>query len=247
MSNRKWRSDGVKSLHHYNLENNIFQVKKEALVREAFKDTIINVTVEGQKHLGAVIGSRDYLQDYVNEKVTSWVNEVAQLAEFARAQPQASYAAHTFGLNHRWAYFLRNLPDIQDLLEPLEEAISQVLIPAIVERKCSKLETTSAHGRPWLEQPMSRGGTQTSLVYSGDIPSRRTYRGSNSSTTRRVPHQVWASGCQTWKNWRTFRDCREPKTNCSTEDQASPRISARKRLLCMAHSSSPSRTGFQPQ
>ena len=58
---------------------------KKALVREAFKDTVINVTVEEQKHLGAVIGSRDYLQDYVNEKVTSWVNEVAQLAEFARA------------------------------------------------------------------------------------------------------------------------------------------------------------------
>ena len=55
------------------------------------------MTVEGQKHLGVVIGSRDYLQEYVNEKVTSWVNEVAQLAEFARAQPQTNYAAYTFG------------------------------------------------------------------------------------------------------------------------------------------------------
>ena len=56
------------------------------------------MTVEGQKHLGAVIGSRDYLQDYVNEKVTSWVNEVAQLAEFALAQPQTSYAAYMVSL-----------------------------------------------------------------------------------------------------------------------------------------------------
>jgi len=31
MSNGKWRSDGVKSFHHYNLEN-IFQVKKEKKV-----------------------------------------------------------------------------------------------------------------------------------------------------------------------------------------------------------------------
>ena len=118
----------------------IAKPEKEALVREAFKDTVINVTAEGQKHLGAAIGSRDYLQDYVNEKVTSWVNEVAQLAEFARAQPQTSDAAYTFSLKHRWTYFLRTLPDIQDLLEPLEEAISQVLIPAIVERRCSKLD-----------------------------------------------------------------------------------------------------------
>ena len=110
------------------------------------------VTVEGQKHLGAVIGSRDYLQEYVNEKVTSWVNEVAQLAEFARAQPQTSYAAYTFGLKHRWTYFLRTLPGIQDLLEPLEEAISHVLIPAMVERKCSKLD------RDVLALPVRLGG-----------------------------------------------------------------------------------------
>ena len=34
----------------------------------------------------------------------------------------------TFGLKHRWTYFLRTLPDIQDLLEPLENAIFLVLI-----------------------------------------------------------------------------------------------------------------------
>ena len=78
----------------------IFKPEKEALIKEIFKDTAINTAVEGQKHLGAVIGSRDYLQDYVNEKVTSWVNGVAQLAEFARAQRQASYAAYTFGLKY---------------------------------------------------------------------------------------------------------------------------------------------------
>ena len=128
----------------------IAKPEKEALVREALKDTVNNVTVEGQRHPGAVIGSRDYLQDYVNEKVTSWVNEVAQLAEFARAQPQTSYAAYTFGLKHRWTYFLRT--DIQDLLEPLKEAISQVLIPAIVERKCSKLD------RDVLALPVRLGG-----------------------------------------------------------------------------------------
>ena len=31
-----------------------------------------------------------------------WVNEVIKLAEFAKSQLQASYAALTFGLRHRW-------------------------------------------------------------------------------------------------------------------------------------------------
>ena len=45
-----------------------------------------------------------------------------------------------FGLKQCWTYFPKTLLNIQDLLEPLEEAISQVLIPAIIERKCSKLD-----------------------------------------------------------------------------------------------------------
>ena len=98
--------------------------------------------MQGQKHLGAVIGSREYLEEYVSEKVSNWVNEVAKLAEFALFQPQACYAAYTFGLKHRWTYFLRTLPDIQELLESLENAISQVLIPAITERKCNLLDRT---------------------------------------------------------------------------------------------------------
>jgi len=63
--------------------------------------------------LGAVIGSQEYLEEYISDKVT-------KLAEFALSQPQTYYAAYTFGLKHHWTYFLRTLPDIQDLLEPQE-------------------------------------------------------------------------------------------------------------------------------
>ena len=87
-----------------------------------------------------MIGSREYLEKYVSEKVTNWVSEVTKLAGFALSQPQACYAAYTFGLKHRWTYFLRTLPDIQDLLDPLENAISKVLIPAITEHRSSQLD-----------------------------------------------------------------------------------------------------------
>jgi len=75
-----------------------------------------------------------------------------ELAEFTVTQPQASYAAYTFGLEHRWTYFLRTLPDIQDLLEPLESAISRVLIPAITDRHCGQLD------RDILALPVRLGG-----------------------------------------------------------------------------------------
>ena len=34
-----------------------------------FRDTAINVTIEGHKHLRAALGSRSFLEEYVGEKV----------------------------------------------------------------------------------------------------------------------------------------------------------------------------------
>ena len=70
--------------------------------------------------------------------------------------------------------------------------------------------------------------------------------------THQVPDKfIIKSGCQAVKHGKA-EELSEIAENlkqiiCSMEDQASSKISARKRLLCMAHSSSPSRTGFQPQ
>jgi len=99
-----------------------------------FGDTAINITSVGHKHLGAVLGSRSFLEEYVGEKVKDWV-QVVQLAEFAISQPQVSYAALTVGLRHRWTYFPRTLPNINNLLEPLEHAITEVLIPAVTDHQ----------------------------------------------------------------------------------------------------------------
>ena len=63
---------------------------RENIVKEAFKGTAINVTVQGHRHLGAAIGSREYVEEYVNDKVANWISEITKLAEFAVTQPQAS-------------------------------------------------------------------------------------------------------------------------------------------------------------
>ena len=118
----------------------IIKPEREQAAREVFRDTAINVTTEGHKHLGAALGSRSFFEEYDGERVDEWVNEVTKLADFAISQPQASYAAFTFGLRHRWTYFLRTLPDIAELLEPLERAINEVLIPAVTDHTVTKVE-----------------------------------------------------------------------------------------------------------
>ena len=70
-----------------------------------FQSSAINVTTEGHKHLGAVIGSDEYQKDYVDGKVTEWVGEIVKLAEIATTEPQACYSAYIFGFKHKWTLF----------------------------------------------------------------------------------------------------------------------------------------------
>lgn len=119
---------------------------------EVFGDTAIKISTQGQKHLGTVLGSRTYLEEYMKGKVEGWVEQVAKLAEFATANPQASYAAFNIGLKHRWTYYLRTLPDIEELLEPLERAIGNVLTPAVTGLTCTPAE------RELLALPVRLGG-----------------------------------------------------------------------------------------
>ena len=107
--------------------------EKEEAVRDLFGQTSINFSTQGQKHLGAVLGSRSNLGEYVSEKVDDCVGQVVKLAEFAATQRQACYAAYTFGLKHKWMYYLiRTLSDNEELLEPLERTISDVQIPSTI-------------------------------------------------------------------------------------------------------------------
>ena len=130
----------------------IVKPEKEEAARDLFDQTSINISTRGQKHLGAVLGSRSYLEEYVSEKVDDWVGQVVKLAEFAATQPQACYAAYTFGLKHKWTYYLRTLSDIEELLEPLERAISDALIPTITGHTCTMSE------RELLALPVRMGG-----------------------------------------------------------------------------------------
>ena len=49
-------------------------------------------------------------------------------------------------------YFLRTLPDINELLEPLERSINEVHIPLLFKHNCSELE------RDILALPVRLGG-----------------------------------------------------------------------------------------
>jgi len=107
---------------------------------EGCPSTDFNVTTEGHPYLGAAIGSATYIQEFVYEKVTGWSEEIIQLAKFAQVQPHAAYAAFTHGLSSHWLYACCTMSNISQFLQPLEDEIRLVLIPAFTS--CSSPSDT---------------------------------------------------------------------------------------------------------
>ena len=70
----------------------------------------------------------------MSNKVESLVVEIKKLANIAMSKPQAAYAIFTHGFTERWTYLLRTIPDISNMLQPLEDSIRHKLLPALTGR-----------------------------------------------------------------------------------------------------------------
>ena len=102
--------------------------------------------------MGAVIGSKEFKVQYIQNKVAKWVQDVEALAEIAKDEPQLAYSSFTKAISHRWTYVQRTVPNIADLFEPLEHAIRETLIPNLIGRKINDVE------RKMFELPVKLGG-----------------------------------------------------------------------------------------
>ena len=137
ISLREWWSHlieaGPKYGYHPQPTKSWLIVKQEKLeeARRIFEGTGIQITVEGERHLGAVIGGEEYKERYIRETIKKWVGEVSFLSQIATTQPQAAYACYTAGYQHKLTYFLRTIPGMENYLQPFEDVIRHHFIPAI--------------------------------------------------------------------------------------------------------------------
>ena len=114
-------------------EKSYLIVKDDHLLKanSIFKHSNVKITSTGQRHLGAVIGSLNYKNKFVNEKINSMVNQLSLLSKIAEIEPQAAYSAFVVGFKSKLNYLLRTIPDISINLHPFEEIIRNEFIPAI--------------------------------------------------------------------------------------------------------------------
>ena len=100
-----------------------------------FEGTEVKITSSGHRYLGAAIGTDSFKEDYVREKVESWVEELQNLCEIAKFEPQVSYSALVFGLSKQWLYIMRTMSGIKHIFEPLELAIRDSFLPILLNQQ----------------------------------------------------------------------------------------------------------------
>ena len=77
---------------------------------KTFGNTGINITEDGQRHLGVFIGSIEYCENYVTQKVNTWLDELIMLFDITRIEPQAAYSC--FVSAYKVTYIMRIVPNI---------------------------------------------------------------------------------------------------------------------------------------
>ena len=108
-------------------------VKEDKLgeARNVFNDSNVNITIEEKRHLGAVIGSNKYREEYMKDLVNDWNNQLVLLSSIAESQPQTAYSAFVSHFKSKLSYFMGTIPGISQFLYPLEETVRNKFIPAI--------------------------------------------------------------------------------------------------------------------
>ena len=111
------------------------------------------MTTSGKRHLGAVLGTEEFKNEYVTEKIDGWVDELKELEKIAKVEPHIAYCAYVCGIQHRYTYVLRTIPNIGQHLQKLDEAIDQYLVKHIFhDHLITPLERT------WISLPARLGG-----------------------------------------------------------------------------------------
>ena len=134
-------------------------VKNEQSAERArilFGETV-NVTTEGKRHLGAVLGSLAYKESYCNGMVDSWIDQLKVLSEFAVSQPQAAYAVFTKGFRSKFTFFFRSISGFEDFISPLDSFVTEKFLPIIwltgslpTRRKQGYFRPRTPRGWTWL-------------------------------------------------------------------------------------------------
>jgi hypothetical protein len=108
----------------------------------------------GHRYLGGFVGSGHEEAKWIDVKVNQWVDGVKALSMVARRFPQTAYAGFAKSLQAEWQYVQRVTPHLHQAFAPLELAIAQIFLPALLNSTIDEI----AQLRPLIALPVRFGG-----------------------------------------------------------------------------------------
>ena len=145
----------------------IVKSEKDATrAKEIFGD-LVNITTEGQRHLGAALGSKGFKDTYCSKKVENWTNQMKVLTEIAKTQPQSAYVGFTKGFVSKFTYFLRTIEGFEEYTDMLQEVINDAFVPSLAGEDTlhtyTKQAIQSTSKSRWSRHPPAQGASQHSV------------------------------------------------------------------------------------
>jgi len=95
---------------------------------------------EGYRHVGGFIGTLEAKAKWIQPQVQQWIKGVDRLAQVATRFPQTAYAGLAKSLQLEWQYLQRVVPGIGATLAPIEDAITQTFLPALIAEPTAAIQ-----------------------------------------------------------------------------------------------------------
>ena len=87
-----------------------------------FVDSNENITVEGKRQLGAIVASGNYKCGYFDGLVKAWNSQLCMLSSFRKSGRNSIFDICEW-LSEQVSYFMRTIPNISNLLLPIEDTM----------------------------------------------------------------------------------------------------------------------------
>ena len=127
----------------------------EAEARRTFEEAGLKVQyTRGCKYVGGFVGSKAMMERWIKPKVERWAAVVDALARVVRKYPHMAWAGMRLSLQAEWQCICRCEPSAGDYLQPVESAIREAFLPALLQQS----EPLTDEFRQLLGQGVKGGG-----------------------------------------------------------------------------------------
>ena len=102
--------------------------------RQKMKSPKLKITTQGQRYLGAGLGTEKYQKYYLQKKIRGWVVELERLSDMATTNPHEAYCCLVRSMVAKWRYAMRLMGGETEDFRELDKTIDEKLLPSLLDR-----------------------------------------------------------------------------------------------------------------